>query len=705
MAKSFQMHVERRRLLPGSAAGLSGPTALVDVVMQGNVSGGSSRRISAGVATLCPEQPLVGVAASDWPAAFLSETVSDAEGRAELGSWLVALSIALQRWARNPVGRGLVLRSDPRRLSLALPWFGEQQFVDALELAVGLLEQWSQPVPDNAVLEELIGAFRDGLESAQARGLALHSFRFAQAALDRNIPVAAMPGFLQLGWGARAQRVDLTYTGDTGTIAAYTAQDKVKTYQTLAAGGIPVPEGNVASHIGDAEQLAADLGWPVVVKPLNLQLGIGVTPGITSLDMLRRAFEVVEQLTPGSVIVERHVEGDDYRMLVVRGKLTAVAHRIPGGVTGDGVSTVAQLVGRLNADPRRAIVSGTLKPLKLDNVAVELLTAQGLTVESVPERGRRVPLRRVANVAAGGDVEGPRVPVHPDNRLLAERAARLIGLDLAGVDLLTPDIGRSWREVGGVICEVNVQPALHLHWLVEPGRDLTGEIVAAMFDARPARIPTVAIVQATGGGDVALLLHHIWLMAGMLAGVCTPAVLRIGDENIESGDFTSHRRARLILTDPGVDAGIFEIASGDLNEFGHPCDRYDVSALLSISDQYCGVAERTRGAIVVNADDELCLAVGSRSGTDRHILVTGEAAGPPITDHRARGGEAVLIGECSGEPWIVLAVGESETPLMPVGEIATNVRDAMYAATVAWAQGIDTASIRLALEVSPGEQR
>jgi cyanophycin synthetase len=527
---------------------------------------------------------------------------------------------------------------------------------------------------------------------------------------------------VQLGWGASSERIESSFTGRTGYIATMMAHNKFKASRTLADAGLPLPTGEVVLDVERAQQVAAGLGWPVVVKPANSEQGVGVVPGICDPDTLRGAFDAALRLSSRGVIVERHVDGDDHRLLVVDGRLIASARRTPGGVTGDGVHTVGQLIERVNNDPRRgAGTRSLLRRLVLDDEARDCLRRCGLTVDSVPGQGQWIALRRTANISTGGTAVDVTSAVHPDNRALAERAARIVGLDIAGIDFLCPDISRSWREVGGAICEVNAQPGFRPHWIADPGRDINGEILDILFAGRATRIPTAAITGTNGKTTTAMMLHHIWTAAGKLTGVCTTSMLRIGDEIVSTANLSGHPGARMILNDPGVQAGVFEMPRKGLIVFGHPCDRYDVAALLNVADDHIGqygidtleqmaelkaeVLERATQAIVVNADDHLCLAMRSRAGTDRHILVTADPANPAVVELRARGGEAVFIDARAGMRWIVLATGADDRALMPVDEIPAtlggllrfNETNAMFATALAWAQGVDTGVIRRAL--------
>ena len=735
-----QLRVERRRFMVGCSAGLNERTAVFDIAVSGaiNVDASVEARFRTGVLALCPEEPLFGVTENDWPDGFVMEPPGRAVTEVEwLGRWVVALTVAIQRWGRDPVWQGRVLHADPQSLWLAIPWRREVFCDEAVDLALKLSQSWLQadaePVP-HSVREWLHSGsgrlpsrtlgqhFEGNWASIQSNGLSPYTLRIAQAGAARAMPFDVLPSFVQLGWGTNAERFDMTFTKGTGWIATLLAKNKMKTSRTLAGGYLPVPACSVAANAGEAEKAADDLGWPVVVKPSNQDQGLGVVAGIRDVETLRRAFDEAAKLSPAAVIVEKHIDGDDHRLLVVRGRTIAAVRRTAAGVMGDGVRTVAQLVEHVNADPRRGTAHfSRLKVLRLDDAARECLTEQGLQPDSVPAYGRSVWLRRIANVSTGGTAVDVTAEVHPDNRRLAERAARIVGLDIAGVDLLCPDISRSWREVGGAICEINAQPGLRVHWLVDPDRDLEGEILDIIFEGRSSRIPTAAISGTNGKTTTALMLQHIWAMAGKLTGVCTTQVLLIGNDILSTENLSGYPGARAILNDPGVEAAVFEMPREGLIYFGHPCDRYDVAALLNVADDHIGtdgintleqmaqlkaeVLERASQAIVVNADDQLCLAMRSRSGTDRHILVARDPANAAVGEHREHGGEAVFIDVQDGVRCIVLARGSDEYLLMSVDDIPAvltgllrfNEANAMFAAALAWAQGVEIGTIRQAL--------
>lgn len=582
---TLDLWLVEHRLLPGCSAGLAEKTALVELGCNGAESfdGAAEARVRQGVLRLCPEQPLPGVSPDDWPGAFL---VGDASQHAcaefRLAEWVVAVSIAVQRWARDPVWRGRVISADADRLRLAIPWSREPLLRSAVPLALRLITFWSRSLPDAAQQEREYHHFRLGLTEAQHGGLPTGSLQFIRAAVDREIPVEVLPGgCLQLGWGAANERLDGAATGRTGLIASSWAQNRDVANQILVAACVPVGEA----------------------------------------------------------------VGDDHTMLVVREALVA-ANR------GD------------------------------------------------------------EDVAAA---------VHPDNRALAVRAARLVGLDIVGLDFRCPDITRSWRDVGGGVVRVRAQPDLSMYTPATADTSVHGAVIDALFAGSSSRIPTAAITGTNGKSTTASMLHRIWTTAGKLTGLCTTAQLRIGGEVVSSRNLSGFPGARIILNDPGVQAAVFEMPRKGLIVFGHPCDRYDVAAILNVGDDHIGVdgidtieqmaelkaevLQRSTNAVVVNADDPLCLRAMAGAGTQRSILVAKAADNPAVIEHRGRGGEAVFLGERDGESWIVLAAGSSETSLMPVHDVPAtmngllrfNEDNAMFAAAVAWAQGVDLSVIRRGL--------
>lgn len=719
-AKNMKFEIRSVRFFPGCQAGLDERTALVQIAVSGIPEDWRAleARFRAEADSLRPSEPLWGVGDAGWPGAFLMRR----RGAGDPAEWVVALTIAFQRWARRAVWQGRVLDNRDGLMRLAMPHAGEALFRDALDLALRHLAAWSDAEPGGEDSSDLARIRDAWLERAQAAGLPPNTLRFYAAAKRRGIPAVEECGAIRLGWGRQAELFDSSFTGRTPQVATRLARNKHLAGQLLAAAGVPVPRGSLAANLDAARRLAEQFGWPVVVKPANLDQGLGVVPGIRDTEALARAFQAADALSPGAVLVERHVSGADHRMLVVGGRLLMASRRIPGGVTGDGRCRIAELVERVNADPLRGSSKRSLLiRIAIDDEARACLAEQGLDQDSVPEAGRFVPLRRTANISTGGTALDVTARVHPDNRLVVERAARRLGLDIAGVDFLCPDIGRSWREVGGAVCEVNAQPGFRPHWLGDPGRDINGEIVDWVYRGRTPRIPVAAVTGTNGKTTTARMLQRIWLAAGRQTGVCTTSGSWIGDDLISSRNQAGLSGARMLLEDPTMEAAVIEMPRQALIEQGHPCDRYDVAVLLNVQDDHigvdgirdmahmarlkAGVLERATRAVVLNAEDPLVMQVGGNSPASRRILVAAREDAPALAEHLKRGGAGVFLRRAGNGPWIVLAERGAETALMPAadipatmcGQLPFNEINALFAVALAWGLDLPPAAMRAGL--------
>lgn len=703
------------RWWPGAHAGLSQSTATCKLQFPDLMLNAPLTVFRQAMQQLWPQAPLLE-ADADWPAGVWVDQAPEPSAAA----WCVALVVSLQRLVRDPVTGARIIVQDGASAQLALPYVRQDVLNSGLQLALRLMLTWASRK------EELVQRGQQALASwvaqYQAGGLPPTGMRLARAARELGMPFEVRRGLLHVGWGAGQERLDSTFTSHTSALATRIARHKHATLGLLHDQGVPVPPSAMVSDQAEALKIAQQLGWPVVIKPSNQDQGTGVVPGIRDEALLKSAFAAAAIHSPGKVIVEKHIDGDDHRILVVGGRMLMATRRIPGGVTGDGCQTVAQLVGQVNADPRRGNDKRSLLiRLQLDDEALACLAEQGASPDAVPAEGQFLRLRRTANISTGGMAQDVTEQIHPHNRALAERAARLVGLDIAGVDLLCPDISRSWQEVGGAICEINAQPGLRPHWLTCPGRDIQLEILRWLYRNKAARIPTAAITGTNGKSTTARMLHHIWQTAGKVAGVCTTNGVWIGNDLVSNQNLSGYPGARMLLADPAVEAAVLEMPRKGLLQFGHACDRYDVAALLNIQDDHIGVngvnsleamahlkaevLERASEAVVINAQDPLCLAMRERAGSQRHILVSTDDGAPALHAHRAQSGEAVFVQMHLGRPWIVLASSAEQTPLMPLhdipatmgGRLRFNESNALFAVALAWAQAVPLATIRQAM--------
>ncbi|MDP5220670.1 Mur ligase family protein [Ruegeria sp. 2205SS24-7] len=720
------LQVRSLQFFHGSKHEITGRTALLDLKVTGPLPDQVLAQLDQpdGLRVLSPQEAAGFAQDRDWVAGLLV----GGRGSSGLADMAAALIVLLQLWARMPVHKGQVLDARSDRIRLALPWRRQQLFRNATDLMIALLT----PEADEIEMSRRLDRF---LEQERRGGLAPNSMRFAQAAMARDMPVTVLnQQTLRIGWGARARQLRSSFTDRTGSLAEKLARDKYFSLQRLKQAALPVPEQRFVRTPDEARVAAAELGWPVVLKPVALDQGRGVHVGITSEEALVGAFYAANTLQDRGVLVEAFVPGDDHRLLVVNGQMMMAARRIPGGITGDGKQTVDALLDQVNADPQRGSdPRNLLIEIRRDDEALACLKEAGLTPDSIPEAGRFVPLRRTANVSTGGTAVDVTDIVHPDNRGAAIRAVRLVGLDIAGVDFLCRDISVSYRVGGGAICEVNGQPGFRPHWLSAPERDINGEVLDALFAGQPARIPTAAITGTNGKSTTAMMLHHIWQNAGKTAGVCTTVGTWIDEDKVDTQNLSGLPGAELLLGDPAVEAAVLEMPRLGLIRFGQACDRYDVAALLNVQNDHLGqngidtleemarlkssVLQHARTAVVVNAEDSLCLQALEATTAPRRILVAMAATTPALAAHLESGGDGVFVATQDDADWIVMARGTHHVPVMNVADIPAtmggllhfNVMNAMFAIALADAQSVPADAIRTALasfantrEKSPG---
>lgn len=399
-----------------------------------------------------------------------------------------------------------------------------------------------------------------------------NSGKFLKAAFDLQIPFTSVSkDIYQFGYGHRTRWMSSSFTDETSWLGTSLAQNKFLSTQILREAGLPVSLNRLAGDLKAALAAAHELGYPVVVKPVDRDQGVGVAVGLTTPEDVRKAFGLAKRHSE-NILVEKHAEGRDYRLVVFRGELIWAIERVPAGVIGDGIRTISELVDTVNSDPRRgkgAHVS--LKSLALDAEALSLLAKNGMDANFVPKSGESVPLRRIANISAGGMPVGVFDRVHPDNQLLAIRAAALLSLDLAGIDILMPDISRSWLETGAAICEVNAQPQL--------GSITSSHLYPAIlkkYISGNGRIPVVLIL----GADPKLLLcktvESELRAAGWRVGVFDESSASIAGRAITASPVDLYNGAKALICDRSVEAIVLNITDDTLLLSGLPLQRFDL---------------------------------------------------------------------------------------------------------------------------------
>lgn len=540
------------------------------------------------------------------------------------------------------------------------------------------------------------------------------------AARARGIPVMRLNdgSLIQLGYGRRARRLCATLTSETGCIAADIASDKHLTKSLLEQAGLPVPDGDVCASADEAWALTQSLGGSVVVKPLDGNQGKGVSLNLRSQAEVRRAFDLAARQSR-QVLVERHIPGRQFRVLVVGDRVVAVAERLPAHVTGDGRHTVRELVDEANRDPLRGEDHARpLSRIHLDEVSLAYLARHGLSPESVPLMGVVVYLRDSANLSTGGTAADATDEIHPDVAADAVRASRVIGLDVAGVDLVTPDISRPLREAGGAIIEVNAAPGIRMHHFPSRGRarDAAGAIVDRLFPpGTPSRIPVVAVTGTNGKTTVTRLIAHVLAGTGRQVGMTTTDGIYVGDRCIRGGDTTGPRSARTVLQDQTVDAAVLETARGGIIRGGLAFDQCDVAVVTNLTGDHLGqdgvedledlahvkslLVETVgqQGFAVLNADDPLVVDMSRRCrGQVVYFSIAQENL--VVRRHVAAGGRAVVVRRGS----MYLLEGSRAIRLLPVADVPItlgglaehNVANAAAAAAAVAALGLGPEAVR-----------
>ncbi len=547
----------------------------------------------------------------------------------------------------------------------------------------------------------------------------------------RGIPAIRLDdkSLVQLGTGRHQKRIRASITSLTSQIATDAAGDKDLTKQLLRDAGLPVPRGVIVRRADEAVREAGRIGYPVVTKPLDGNHGRGVSIGLTTEEAVRDGFE--EAARHGRrVIVEQQFQGRDHRILVVNGEVIAVAERVPAHVVGDGSRSITELVDDVNRDPRRGDGhENVMTRIRLDSHVRGVLAKAGLDSDSVPARGQVVYLCDTANLSTGGTAIDRTDDIHPDNAMIARRAARTIGLDIAGIDFIAPDITRSVHETGGGIIEVNAAPGFRMHLQPSQGRarNVARPVIEMLFPrGTPTRIPILAITGTNGKSTTARMVGHIMRAHGLCVGMTSTTGIYVNDRRVVEADASGPWSARAVLREPTIDVAVLETARGGILREGLGFPEADIGIVTNVQPDHLGLkgietiedlawvksvvveAVHRNGTSILNADDPMCVSMRRRAGGRiGYFSLRGGADMPDFLREHIEDGRLAVVretGRASGGDIMIHDEGDA-IHLMPTAEIPAtfdglaefNVQNALGAIAMAYAQGVPVNVIRRAL--------
>ena len=570
-------------------------------------------------------------------------------------------------------------------------------------------------------LEEDIREMRELREKGE---LGPSTASIIQEAENRGIPWMRLNKYslCQLGYGSNQKRIQATVSSQTSSIGVELACDKEDTKFLLEQAQVPIPKGDIVKTELGLKDAISSIGFPLVIKPINGNHGRGITTNIQTTEEAMIAFEAAKKVS-ATVIVEKFITGEDYRLLVIDFKLVAAAKRTPAHVIGDGKSTIQQLIDQVNSDPRRGYGhEKTLTRIDVNELTINIIKEAGLTLDSVLPNEKMQILKDTANLSTGGTAEDVTDIVHPYNIFMAERIAKIIGLDICGIDIMTTDIGQPLPITGGAVLEVNAAPGFRMHIAPAKGlpRNVAGHVLDMLYPpGLNSKIPIVAVTGTNGKTTTTRLIAHIARMRGLKVGYTTTDGVYIQNRLLMQGDCTGPQSAEFVLRDPTVDYAVLESARGGLLRAGLAFKQCDIGIVTNVAPDHLGLKgihtidqlARVKGVVpetvkpdgyaILNADDDRVYDM--RKNLDCKVaLFSMNENNPRIAEHAKNGGISAVFENgyvtIMKGGWKMRVSRAVNIPLTVGGKAAFMIQNVLPAIITAFVQGAGIEDIRAAIE-------
>ncbi|MCE3225534.1 MAG: cyanophycin synthetase [Bacteroidetes bacterium] len=643
--------------------------------------------------------------------------------RVKEGTWMghviEHIALEIQTLAGMDVGYGRT-RSDKKEgvYNVVFSYILERAGLYAAKAAIRVAEALIEGKEYN--ITEDIEALKK-IKASDAFGPSTQSI--IDEAVKKGIPYKRLnnSSFVLLGHGIHQKKIRATMTSNTSAMGVEMACDKNETKETLRCAHIPTPASVLIENKKELNEAIKDIGYPIVIKPINGNHGRGITTNIRSLEEAKTAFAIAKEISD-EILVEKFVEGYDFRFLLINFKLVAVAKRTPAMVTGNGKMTIQQLIDETNKDPNRGDGhEKILTKIKVDKITQEILVKKNYTLDSVLEKDETLFLKDTANISTGGTSTDVTDRVHPANIIMAERIARLLNLDICGIDIVANSVETPITEKNGGVLEVNACPGFRMHLFPSHGNpvNVAKHVVDMLYPkGSEFRIPVVAVTGTNGKTTTTRLIAHLAKEAGHKVGYTTTDGIYIQDQIIHYGDCTGPNSSQTILHDPMVDFAVLECARGGILRSGLGFDNCDISVITNISEDHLSldgidsiremaivksvVAHSTfkHGYSILNADDDTVYEI-SRDLHCNIALFSVEENNPRIMEHCEKGGIAISIEN----DFIVIHSGQTKIPVEKINDVPLSfdgragfmIKNILPAVLAAYLKNVSINTIRMGL--------